>query len=138
MEPGAASIDEPADRRLGPERPEELDVAVADVEQRRLDSLLAHGLAVDERHLERPFVDRDRLPEVGDGDADVVDQVEHLPPPSLIRDALGPQDLGERRPPHLELLRRRLSGRDEALDLAADGVERATEGRARAPVCIGE
>src|SRR6185437_3486033 len=50
MKPRPAAAQELADRGVGPERLEQLDVAVADVEQRRIDALLRHGLAVNEWH----------------------------------------------------------------------------------------
>ena len=52
-------------------------MAVTDVEEGRLDPLLLDRLAVDEGHLEGRLVQPDRLVEIGDGDADVVDQTEH-------------------------------------------------------------
>ncbi len=73
VEPRAALGEEPADRRVVRERAQQLDVVLADVEQHRLDALLGHGLAVDDRHAVRPLVQRERGVEVRDGDADVVD-----------------------------------------------------------------
>ena len=52
-------------------------MARSDVEQRRLDALFGDRLAVGERHRERALIERERGVEVGDGDADVVDQPEH-------------------------------------------------------------
>src|SRR6185312_13164849 len=69
-----------ADRSLGPERLQQLDVAVADVEQRRVDALLRHGLAVDQWHAELVAVQRERVVDALDGDADVVDRGQHGPP----------------------------------------------------------
>ncbi len=40
VQPGALAVEELADRGLGPERAEQLHVAVADVEQHGLDALL--------------------------------------------------------------------------------------------------
>ena len=56
---------------------QQLDVGVADVQQHRLDALVGHGLAVDQRHPELVAVARDRGVEVVDGDPDVVDCREH-------------------------------------------------------------
>ena len=52
-------------------------MAVADVEQHRLDALLGDRLAVGERHPEGALVELQRGVEVVDGDADVIDQPEH-------------------------------------------------------------
>ena len=48
VEPGALALEELADRSVGAERAQELDVAVADVEQDGLDPLLLDRLAVRE------------------------------------------------------------------------------------------
>ena len=48
-------------------------MAVADVEQRRVDALLGDRLAMHERHSERVAVERERGVDVVDGDADVID-----------------------------------------------------------------
>ena len=77
VQAGPLALEELPDRRVGAERLQQLDVAVADVEQHRLDALLLDGLAVGERHLERPLVERERGVEVVGRDADVVDQPEH-------------------------------------------------------------
>ncbi len=53
VKPRAAAGEELPDGGVRAERLEQLDVAFADVEQRRLDALLVHRLAVDERHPER-------------------------------------------------------------------------------------
>ena len=55
-----------------PERRQQVDVAVADVEQDRLDSLRLDRLAMSEFHFERALVELDRLVEVFDCDSDVV------------------------------------------------------------------
>jgi hypothetical protein len=68
---------EPADRRLRAKRGQQLDMALADVEQDRLDALLGHRLAMHERHPERVAVERDCAVEVLDGYADVIDAAEH-------------------------------------------------------------
>ena len=54
-------------------------MAVADIEQHRLDALLLHGLAMDLRHPERSLVKGDRAVEIRDRDAHVIDQPEHAP-----------------------------------------------------------
>ena len=77
VETGALALEELADRRVGPERAQELDVAVADVEQDGLDALLLDRLAVGERHRHRALVERQRGVEVVGGNADVIDQAEH-------------------------------------------------------------
>src|ERR1700753_3644903 len=66
-----------AERRLGAKGLEELDVAVADIEQLRVDALLGHGLAVDEWHAELVAVERERIVDALDGDAHVVDGGQH-------------------------------------------------------------
>ena len=77
VQPGPATREETADRRVRGQRRQQLDVAVPDVEQRRLDALLGDRLAVHERHPVRVAVHGDRRLEVLDGDADVVDAPEH-------------------------------------------------------------
>jgi hypothetical protein len=52
-------------------------VALADVEQRGLDALLGHRLAMHERHAIGACVEIDRRVEIGDGDSNVVDAAEH-------------------------------------------------------------
>ena len=58
-------------------RREQLDVALADVEQHRLDALLGDHLAVAEPQLEAVAVELERGLELLHGDADVVDAAEH-------------------------------------------------------------
>ena len=53
-------------------------VAVADGEHRLADALLLVGLLVHRLHAEGLGVEGDRLVQVGDGDADVVDRGEQL------------------------------------------------------------
>ena len=77
MESRPPAAQELADRGIGAERLEQLDVAVADVEQCRVDALLGHGLAVDEWHAELVAVERERVVDALDGDADVVDRGQH-------------------------------------------------------------
>jgi hypothetical protein len=62
---------------VGTERLEQLDVAVADIEQDSLDALLGDRLAVNERHPEHVAVALERFVDVVDGDADVVDRGQH-------------------------------------------------------------
>ena len=78
VQPGPALREEPPDRRVGRERPQQLDVVLADVEQHRLDALLGHELAMHDRHPVDPLVQRERRVEVRDGDADVVDPIEQV------------------------------------------------------------
>ena len=58
------------------ERAQELHVAVADLEQNRLDALLLDGLPVLLAHVEALSVELHRAVEVLDGHADVVDAPE--------------------------------------------------------------
>ena len=73
MHPRAALRQEPPDRGVLAERGEKLHAAVADAHRGRFDALVVHPFAVLERAAEEPLVRRDRLVEVGHGDADVVD-----------------------------------------------------------------
>jgi diacylglycerol kinase (ATP) len=77
VQPGAASREKAPDGRVLGQRRQQLDMAVTDVEQRRLDALLGDRLAVDERHPVPVAVHGDRRVEVLHGDADVVDAPEH-------------------------------------------------------------
>ncbi len=70
---GAALGHELADGRVWPERPEELDAALADEQGGRLDPLLLDRVAVLQLSAEEPLVDADRLVEVRDCDPEVVD-----------------------------------------------------------------
>src|SRR4051794_32202769 len=76
----AGAVDEPGDRRLRRERGQQLDagLAVADREHRLADPLLLVGLLVHRLDAEGPGVEGDRLVQVGDGDADVVDGREQV------------------------------------------------------------
>ena len=74
---GAAPLEELPDRRIRPERPQQLDVALADAQQHRLDTLLLDRLAVLERHAEPLAVEPNGLVEVLDRDSDVIDSSEH-------------------------------------------------------------
>src|SRR4051794_22669431 len=82
VQPRPAAGEEAADRRVGLQRRQQLDVAGTDVEQDRLDALLLDDLAMRERHAVGPLVQRDGGVEVVDGDADVVDLGEHAAPES--------------------------------------------------------
>ena len=102
-------------------------MAVADVEQDRLDALRLDRLAVGELHLEALLVERDRGVEVIDSDADVVDPSEHAaaavvrsPSPRLA------EDLGQRGDADLELLGGRLLGRDQRRWISRPGVWKAS------------
>ena len=77
VQPRAAAGQEAAHGRVRREWPQELDVPVADLEQHGLDALLVDDLAVLERQPVGLLVQRDRRVEVGDGDADVIDPLEH-------------------------------------------------------------
>jgi hypothetical protein len=77
VKPRSLLREELADGGVVAQRAEQLDMAVAHVEQHRLDALRFHGLAVHERHPERILVERDRGVEILHRDADVVDPVEH-------------------------------------------------------------
>ena len=77
VQPRAAPLEEPRDRRFGPERGDQLDVALADVEQGCVDSLFVDHLPVHERHPEDPQVDGDRRLQVGNGDTDVINPRQH-------------------------------------------------------------
>ncbi len=77
MQAGSVASQELADRGVGAERCEQLDMAVPDVEQGRVDTLIGHRLAMHERHSERVAVERERRVDVRDGDADVIDRGQH-------------------------------------------------------------
>src|SRR5436190_11651944 len=73
MHPRAALRKELPDRGLLTERGEQLDAVLAHPQRRRLDALVGHGLPVLEARPEEPLVGRDRLVEVGDRDAEMMD-----------------------------------------------------------------
>src|SRR5262249_20265791 len=83
----AALLQVLADRRVGAEWAEKLDVTLADVEQDGLDTLGLDGLAMRERHPERPLIERDSAVEVVGGNADVIDSAEHWVVESMWREA---------------------------------------------------
>jgi hypothetical protein len=74
MHAGPALREEAADRRVVPERREQLDAAVAEPHRRGLDSLILDALAVLEAAAEQPLVRLDRRVEVFDGDPDVMNR----------------------------------------------------------------
>ena len=65
MHPGPAPLDELPDRRVGLERGEQLDPAVADAQERRLDALIGERLAQLELGAEQPPVGLNSLVEIG-------------------------------------------------------------------------
>ena len=73
VHPCAALRDEPANRRVRPECPQELDAPVAHQQRGRFDTLLLDGLAVLQRPSEEPLVRLDRLVEIHDRNAEMVD-----------------------------------------------------------------
>src|SRR4051794_18548049 len=85
VQPRPAGREEATDGAVGLQRPQQLHVAVADVEQDRLDALGLDDLAVGELQAVRLLVQRDRGVEVLDGDPDVVDVGEHAAPESSRR-----------------------------------------------------
>jgi len=72
MQPWAAALHEPADGRVGRRSLQQLDAIGADAQRGRLDALLLEALAMFEDGAEQPLVAPDRLVEVRNGDADVV------------------------------------------------------------------
>src|ERR1700682_2710558 len=66
VHPRAARGEEPADRRLGAKRRQQLDPAHPDAHRRRLDALVGHRVAVLDPRAEQPLVGGDGLVEVGD------------------------------------------------------------------------
>ena len=73
MHAGSALREELADGRVGTERCEQLDSALAETHRCRLDALLVDALAMLEPAAEQPLVRRHRRIEVLDGDPDVMD-----------------------------------------------------------------
>jgi hypothetical protein len=80
LQAGAVAPDELGDGGLGGQRRQQLDAGlpVADGEHRLADALLLVGLLVHRVHAEGLRVEGDRLVEIGDGDAHVVDGGEQL------------------------------------------------------------
>jgi uncharacterized cupin superfamily protein len=74
---GSVPPEEPPDRRVRSERPQQLDVAVAHAQQHRLDALRLHRLAMLERHAEPLAVERDGLVEILDRNPYVIKTSEH-------------------------------------------------------------
>jgi L-ascorbate metabolism protein UlaG (beta-lactamase superfamily) len=77
MEPGPVLRQEPADRRLRAEWGKQLDVAVADIDQHRLDALFGHRLAMHQGHSEDSLVQLDCAVQVVDCNANVIYPLEH-------------------------------------------------------------
>jgi hypothetical protein len=77
VQAGPALGEEAPDRRVVAQRAQQLDVVLADVEQHGLDALVGHGLPVHDGHPVRRLVQRDGGVQVGDGDPDVIDPLEH-------------------------------------------------------------
>jgi hypothetical protein len=82
MHARTATREEPTHRRVVASRRHQLDAAVPHEQRSRLDALLHERLAVLEPGVEEPLVRPDRLVEIGDGEADVVD-------PPHAHDAIG-------------------------------------------------
>ena len=74
---GSTPGEELPNRRVRTQRPQQLDVGVADTQQHGLDSPLLHGLAMLERHAEPLAVERDGVVEVLDRHSYVVNASEH-------------------------------------------------------------
>ena len=70
---GAAAREETGHRRVVVRRGDELDPALADEHRRGLHTLLLERLPVLEPRVEEALVRRDRLVEIGHGDAEVMD-----------------------------------------------------------------
>lgn len=73
MHAGTAPGEKAANGRVLAERGEQLDTTVADTDEGRVDTLLLHARPLLERAAEQPLVGLERLVEVLDRDADVVD-----------------------------------------------------------------
>jgi hypothetical protein len=71
-----ATSEEAADRSVLAGREEELDAAVADEQRGGLDTLFGERVPMLHRRAEEALVGRDRLVEIGDGDADVMDSAQ--------------------------------------------------------------
>jgi hypothetical protein len=76
MQSGAVAIDKTAHRGIRCERTQQLDVALADPEQYRLDPLVLEGLPVLDRHSEALRVERHCLVEIVDGHTHVINSPE--------------------------------------------------------------
>jgi len=77
VQPRALAGEELADRRVGPQGSQQLDVVLTQVKQNGLDPLLGDDLAVGQGHLEAVAVELERGLELLDGYSDVVDAAEH-------------------------------------------------------------
>src|ERR1700686_4920703 len=67
--------DELSHRRVLPQRRHELDLALADAQERCFETFMLAGGAMHELRAQRAFIQADRFIEVRDGDADVVDAI---------------------------------------------------------------
>ena len=76
VHPRPATGEEPAHRRLVPERGEQLDAAVPDEHGHGLDALVGHAIPVLDPRAEEPLVRGHRLVELRDGDAEVMDRAD--------------------------------------------------------------
>src|SRR5680860_110356 len=77
VHPGAVLREEASQGAVGLDRGEQLHVGVPYLQQRGLHAELLHGLAVLLTHAEAVAIEGDRLVEVLDGHADVIDLSEH-------------------------------------------------------------
>ena len=73
VHPRTAPGEEATDRRIVASGGDELEPALADEDRRRLHTLLDDRLAMLELRAEERLVRRDRLVQIGDGDAEVMD-----------------------------------------------------------------
>ena len=78
MQPGAALLQEARHPRFGTERSNQLDMAVADIEQHSFDTLIQNRLAMHERQPEDVAVKRERLLNISHRDTRVVDRGQQL------------------------------------------------------------
>ena len=81
---GAAPVEELPDRRVRRQRGEQLDPAVADLQEGCLDALVRDRPAQDDLGPEEPAPRRHRLVEVGNGDADVVNPIARHAPDATV------------------------------------------------------
>ena len=80
MEPRPPLGEKTPDRSVVAERLEQLDVGLADTQQRCLDALLGDRLAMLQRHPEALRIELDRRVQILDRDAEVVNCLEHGEP----------------------------------------------------------
>ena len=74
VHPRPALREEPADGRVLLQRREELDAVLSEPDDRSLDALVGDDLAALYRSLEQPLVRRDRIVEVVDRNAEMMDR----------------------------------------------------------------